>query len=427
MTSWRSQLSSVSPVGDVEQRHQVPGLERDVGPLGDEQRGVAAGLPFLVGERRAHLLRGLQVVARAVELEPAGIGHVGPGLHAQQHLVRLRVRLDRVVRVVGDHERQVQLFRDAPQAVADPLLDAEPVVHDLDEEVAGPEDVPVGGGRLDRLRVLAEPEPGLHLAARAAGGRDDSPGVRGDQLAVHPRLAEVAFQRGQGGQPEQVVHALGGLREHGHVRVGARAGHVVVLLRRGAPAHRLAVPAVLRGDVGLDADDRLDPGLGGLGPEIVGPVEVAVVGHGHGGHALALALGEHVLQPRGPVQHRVLGVHVQVRKPILVAGVVRCGCRHELPPPYKGMQRKPSRALTSQGRGNRPVLPGKGPARPRNSPAGGRRGSGAPARRVEPTEAAGALRPATPDGRLSRFGFRSGPEGRLARTAGQPVNFGDLK
>ena len=46
-----------------------------------------------------------------------------------------------------------------------------------------------------------------------------------------------------------------------------------------------------------------------------------------------------------------------------------------------GTQRKPSRALTSQGRGNRPVLPGQGPARPRNSPAGGCRGSGAPARR----------------------------------------------
>ena len=323
------------PVGHVEQRHQVLALERDVGPLGDEQGGVTAGLPLLVRERRPHLLRGLQVVARAVELEPPGVGHVGAGLHAEQHLVRFRVGLDRVVRVVGDHERQVQLFRDAPQAVADPLLDAQAVVHDLDEEVARAEDVPVGGGRLERLRVLAEPQPGLHLAAGAAGGGDDALGVRGDQLTVHPRLAEVALQRGQGGQPEQVVHALGGLGEQRHVRVGTGAGHVVVLLRRGAPADRLAVPAVLGRDVGLDADDRLDPGLGALGPEIVGPVEVAVVGHGHGGHALALALGEHVLQPRGPVQHRVLGVHVEVHKPILVAGVVRCGCRHELPPPLR--------------------------------------------------------------------------------------------
>ncbi len=329
------------PFRHVEQWHQVLALERDVGALGDEQRGVAAGLPFLVGGRGAHLLRGLQVVAGAVELEPPGVGHVGPGLHAQQHLVRLRVRLDRVVRVVGDHERQIQVFRDAPQAVPDPLLDAEPVVHDLDEEVACAEDVPVRGGRLDRLRVLPEPQPGLHLAAGAAGGGDDARGVLGDQLTVHPRFAEVALQRGPGGQPEQVVHAFRGLGQQRHVRVRAGPGDVVVLLRRGAPAHGLAVPAMLGGDVGLDADDRLDPRLGGLGPEIVGPVEVAVVGHGHRGHALALALREHVLQPRGPVQHRVLGVHVEVRKPARVAGAVRCGCRHELPPPLKACNENP--------------------------------------------------------------------------------------
>ena len=334
--------------------------------------------------------------------------------------MRLRVRLDRVVRVVGDHERQVQLFRDAPQAVPDPLLDAEPVVHDLDEEVARAEDVAVRGGRLERLRVLAEPQPGLHLPAGAAGGGDDPLRVRGDQLAVHPRLAEIAFERGQGRQPEQVVHALGGLGQQRHVRVGTGAGHVVVLLRRGAPAHRLAVPAVLGGDVGLDADDRLDPGLGGLGPEVVGTVEVAVVGHGHGRHARAIALGEHVLKPRGPVQHGVLGVHVKVHETILVAGVVRCGCRHELPPPLKACNENP--------RGHSParaggigrcclgkVPPGRGIPRREDAAAVAHRPGG-----VEPTEAAQARRPATPDGRLSRFALPVRPGGPPARVAEQP-------
>jgi len=34
------------------------------------------------------------------------------------------------------------------------LLDAKPVVHDLDEEVVRAKDVPVGGGRRDSLVVL---------------------------------------------------------------------------------------------------------------------------------------------------------------------------------------------------------------------------------------------------------------------------------
>ena len=55
---------------------------------------------------------------------------------ANPGLVRLGVVGAGVVRVVGDHERQAEIFRDAPQAIPDPLLDAEPVVHDLDEEVA---------------------------------------------------------------------------------------------------------------------------------------------------------------------------------------------------------------------------------------------------------------------------------------------------
>src|SRR5262249_57014001 len=118
-----------------------------------------------------------------------------------------------VVRVVGGHERQRHLRGDAAQAVPDPLLDLQAVVHDLDEVVARAEDVAVRGGGRDRLVVLAEPQPGLHLAGGAAGGGDDSLGVRGQQFAVHPRLAEIALQRGQRGEPEQGVHALGGLGE----------------------------------------------------------------------------------------------------------------------------------------------------------------------------------------------------------------------
>ena len=108
----------------------------------------------------------------------------------------------------------------------------------------------------------------------------------GEQLAVDARLLEEAVAPGAGGEPEQVVHALGGLREQRHVGVGAAAGDVV-----GAAVVEVDALALEAGDVGgevgLDADDRLDPGRLGLRVELVGAEHVAVVGHRDRGHARA--------------------------------------------------------------------------------------------------------------------------------------------
>ena len=139
-------------------------------------------------------------------------------------------------------------------------------------------------------------------------------GVPGQQLAIHPRLAEIALQRGQGRQLEQVVHALGGLGQQRHVRVGACARDIVILLRRTAPPHRLLVTAVLGRDVGLGADDWFDACRLRLGPEVVGAIDVAMIGDRDGRHAGPLTLAEHLLQASGTVEHRVLGVYVQVHK-----------------------------------------------------------------------------------------------------------------
>ncbi len=254
------------------------------------------------------------------------------------------VTLARVVQVVGGHVRQLQLAGYAAQPGGGAHLHVEAMVHQLDEEVLRPEDVPVHGRRLEGQALLAEPEPGLYLATGAAGGGDDALGVPGEQLTVHPRLAEVAFQRGHRGQLEQVVHTLGGLGQQGHVGVRPGAGDVVVLLRRGSPPDRLLVPAVLRRDVRLDADDRLDAGRAGLRPEVIGAVDVAVVGHGDRRHARLLALGEQVLQPRGTVQHRVLGVYVQVHERAVPARCVR-GCPHESTASFGHASQRPRRGV----------------------------------------------------------------------------------
>ena len=158
------------------------------------------------------------------------------------------------------------LLGDVEQPLADRALDRQAVVHQLEEEVLLAEDVPVVRRGLQRLVGLAEPQPGLHLAGRAAGGGDDPLGVLGDQLAVHARLAVVALACWPAMESVNRLRRPVALpREHGHVRVGAGAGDVAALaelvgaaLARLAPEHRLLVVAAGRRDVGLDADDRLD-------------------------------------------------------------------------------------------------------------------------------------------------------------------------
>ena len=191
----------------------------------------------------------------------------------------------------------------------------QPVVHQLEEVVVGAEDLPPLGGRLQRLAVVPQPQPGLHLTRRAAGGGDDAGGVFGDQLGIHPRpLAQLALEGRQRGQLEQVAQAGGVLGDHRQVRVGAAAGDVVGLLAGVTPRDAPGVKAGGGRDVGLDADDRLDPGLGRRVVELAGAEHVSVVGHPDRGHLQPLHLGQHRRDLRGTVQHRVLGVVMQVHE-----------------------------------------------------------------------------------------------------------------
>ncbi len=304
-------------LGDVELRHEVLGLEHAGGVdlLGDQEGVAAALLPGVRGVDGVHLVRGLQVVAGAVELEAVRVGEVLAGLDAEQGVVGGRLVRVGVVRVVGDQRRDAELLPDLQEAVADPVLDLDAVVHQLQEVPVLAEDVLVLGGGLQGLVELAEAQSGLELAGGAAGGGDQALGPLGDGLLVHPGpLLEPALGIGVGGEPEEVVESGGVRRPDRLVGVAAGARDVVPLLVRLAPLDLPLVPPGLGGDVRLDADDRRDPGLLGRVEEVVRAVQVAVVGHGDVRHAHLVARVEHVLEPRGTVQQRVLGVDVEVRE-----------------------------------------------------------------------------------------------------------------
>ena len=167
------------PVRRVQPRHQVPVGEHPlrVHLLRDQQGVPAALLPDVVAVDRPHLVGGLQVVAVAAEPEAVRVGDVRGGLDAQQRVVRGGLFAVGVVRVVGDHRRDVELAADVQQALADPGLDVQAVVHQLQVEVLLAEDLLVLRGGLQRLVELAQPQPGLHVARGAAGGGHQAGGV----------------------------------------------------------------------------------------------------------------------------------------------------------------------------------------------------------------------------------------------------------
>ena len=68
-----------------------------------------------------------------------------------------------VVRVVGEQQRGVDLFRQSQQVGANLAFDGHAVVHELAEVVILAEDLLVGTSRLDGLVELPQPQSGLDL------------------------------------------------------------------------------------------------------------------------------------------------------------------------------------------------------------------------------------------------------------------------
>ncbi len=276
-----------------------------------------------LAEHLAHLLGALQVELFGVEPQPLRVGLHLLLLDAQQHVVRLRVFLQGVVQVVGRHDRDVQRAAQLDLAAQDLVLVSDAVIHHLDEEVVGAEDVavfPRDGGRLVFLTVQQRDRG---LAGQAPRQADETLRVLGHQLLVHARAVVEALEVRIADQLEQVPVADLVLRQEGQV--------VVLLLALAG----VAVESRTRGDVGLDAEDRLHAGFAAGLEERQGAEHGAVVGDRDRGHAQSLGFTEDrrctwVGLRRNDacrtIEQRVLRMHVEVDE--IACPPIGRGARH---------------------------------------------------------------------------------------------------
>ncbi len=120
----------------------------------------------------------------------------------------------------------------------------------------------------------------------------------GEKFLADARLVIKAVQRGFGRDLDQVAVAFFVFGEHEQVVVGVAFG-------RGAVV-------VFFADVEFAADDGLHARMFGGVDEVDRAKDVAVVGHGHGGHAQLFHTLAKFFDVTSAVEHGVVGVQVQV-------------------------------------------------------------------------------------------------------------------
>ena len=285
-------------------------LDLHVCTLCDPQ-GVVACFGHLA-EQVPHLVGGLQVVLVALELESIGVRDRAPGLDAQQGVVTLVIFAVRVVGVVGRQQRSVDRLGQLDQQWIRAHLICETVVLQFDEEVVATEDLLQSARTVVCTLHVAAHQSLQHVTAEAAARCDETRAVLLEKFPVDARLVVVALQECATGEVDQVLVPDVVLCEQREVVVDLAATLGLAARVVDASTSRRTLAAVLVGHVGLGADDRLDALLGAFLVEVDDPVHVAVVGDAERWLTVRLRLGHQFAETRGPVQHRKLGVNVQV-------------------------------------------------------------------------------------------------------------------
>ena len=234
----------------------------------------------------------------AVELHARRVANRLAGLDAEHDVLRVGVVFAEIVAVVGGDQRQAEIFFQLEQAGMDAVLQLQALVLNLEIEIIFAENVGVGsGGGAGGVVVVLHQALG-DFALQAAGEADQASGMLGKKLLADARLVVEAVQRSLRGDLDQIAVALFVFGEHQQMVVGVAFGRGAVI--------------VLFADVKFAADDRLDAVLVRRVDEMHRAKNIAVVGHGHGGHAQFLYALAELFDVASAVEHGIVGMQVQV-------------------------------------------------------------------------------------------------------------------
>src|SRR5581483_6323015 len=232
------------PIGDTGRgQRAAPEFEFDVAAFGDLQ-GLLDGVGMLA-EEGFHLFGVFKIELLGGIAEAILIVDGRARADAEQNVVGVGVLAAQIVNVVGADDGQLEFAGDLEQVFVAADLFGQLVVLQFDVVVAVAEQVAIESAGVASRLVVAAQQVGVDLAAEAGARADESFAVLGEQFPVNTGLVIEAFQRGNGGQLQEVLVALQVAGEQDHVVGGLVEAGFFLLVAAG-------------GDIGFDAEDGLD-------------------------------------------------------------------------------------------------------------------------------------------------------------------------
>ena len=197
------------------------------------------------------------------------------GLDAQHDVLRVGVVFAEIMAVVGGDQRQAEIFFQLEEAGMDAVLHLQPLILDFEKEVLFAENIGESAGGRARGVVIVLHQAFRNFAFEASGEADQAARMLGEKLLADARLVIKAMQRSLGRDLDQIAVAFFVFGKHQQMVISISFG-------RGAMVVFLA-------DIEFAADDRLHARMLGRVNKMDCAKNIAVVGHGHGGHAQLLA------------------------------------------------------------------------------------------------------------------------------------------
>ena len=277
--------------------------------------GDAQGIRDRVGElfeELDHLVRGFEIDFGGI-FHPVLVHEEGSGPDADHDVVRVVVGLIEKMHIIRRDEAEPEFSSELPHLPRAGGLLGKAMVVNFEEKAIFAEDVdefpealpsPVEVFVLDEL---------IHLSVDAAAQTNEPLGVRGEGFFVDAGFVVHALKVTEAGQLHEIRVADIRRGEQGDMGI---AFPLRLASDRDGLGFFVGQGDSRRREVGLAADDRLDPRFFGLLVEIDRPENVAMIRHRHRRHLAALRLFHQVLDPHRPVEEGVFGVQMKVNEGI---------------------------------------------------------------------------------------------------------------